>query len=236
MLYSIADLCVSYDSLYPMLRERSEKYRIEESATPDLSLSVTKAQIDGIREATPLLDDETREYMLIGKFFYENLPLFGGMMLHASAVVVDSEAYLFSAPSGTGKSTHTSLWLRYFGDRAYILNDDKPAIRLKDGKVYAYGTPYSGKFDISRNIGVPLKGIAFVERSETNFVERMDAKKAMYSILNQTARPAAPQKYMRLLKVLDGILKNVPVYTLHCNMELEAAKVAYEAMQKGNES
>ena len=73
------------------------------------------------------------------------------MLLHSSAVVVDGYAYLFSADSGTGKSTHTGLWKQHFGDRAYIINDDKPAIRKVDGEWYVFGTPWSGKTDTSVN-------------------------------------------------------------------------------------
>lgn len=233
MLYDIAELKVSYKSMYPMLEERSAKYKVTEIAPAQMELSVSQQTIENLRPSTPLLDDATREYMEIGRQFYLNLISFDGMMLHASAVVVNGEAYLFSAPSGTGKSTHTNLWLEKFGDSAYILNDDKPAIRLMDGKAMAFGTPFSGKFDISRNIGVPIRGIAFLERSAENSCERMEQKQAIYSLMNQSIRPSNQMTYIRLLKVLDSVIRRVPVYTLKCNMDPEAAQVAYETMQKG---
>ena len=231
--YTIADLPVCYHAFYPMLRARSQKYSTDQSDEAVL-LSVTASEIDAIRGITPLLDDDMREYMLMGKKFYEKLIEHDGMMLHASAVVVDDRAYQFSAPSGTGKSTHTSLWLKRFGERAYILNDDKPAIRFIDGKAYAYGTPFSGKFDISENRRVPVAGIAFIERSETNTIEPMQSKRAVFSLLNQTARPEPPALFARLLRNLDSILQCVPVYTLRCNMDDEAACVSYDAMRKGS--
>lgn len=231
--YRIADLPVCYHAFYPMLRARSQKYAADPSADAAL-LSVTQSQIESIRDRTPLLDDDMREYMLMGKHFYEMLITHDGMMLHASAVVVDDRAYLFSAPSGTGKSTHTSLWLKLFGARAYILNDDKPAIRAIDGRAYAYGTPFSGKYDISENRRVPIAGIAFIERSETNSIERMPSARAVFSLLNQTARPESPDLYARLLRNLDAVLQCVPVYTLRCNMDTQAAAVSYDAMLKGS--
>ena len=199
-----------------------------------MTLSVDPAQIEAFRPISPGLNDDLREYMLMGKAFYEKLIEFGGMMLHASAVVVDDRAYLFSAPSGTGKSTHTELWLRLFGTDAYILNDDKPALRVVDGTLYAYGTPFSGKYDISENRRVPLAGIAFIERSETNSIARMAQNKAIYSLLNQTARPASVSLYSVLLQNLDRVLRLTPIYQLKCNMDIEAAHVAYETMRKGN--
>lgn len=231
--YRIADLPVCYHAFYPMLRTRSQKY-VTAPSDDAVLLSVTPAQIESIRDRTPLLDDDMREYMLMGKYYYEMLITHDGMMLHASAVVVDNRAFLFSAPSGTGKSTHTSLWLKLFGERAYILNDDKPAIRIMDGCAYAYGTPFSGKYDISENRRVPIAGVAFIERSETNSIERMPSARAVFSLLNQTARPESPDLYARLLRNLDAVLQCVPVYTLHCNMDIEAAAVSYDAMLKGS--
>ena len=88
------------------------------------------------------------------------------------AVVVfamDGQAYLFSADSGVGKSTHSRLWQQVFGDqRVTIINDDKPALRLRDGVWYVYGTPWSGKYGLNHNLCYPLAGICFLERSKTN--------------------------------------------------------------------
>ena len=101
---------------------------------------------------------------------------------------MDNKAYLFSAPSGTGKSTHTQLWLSAFKD-AKILNDDKPAIIIRNNIAYACGTPFSGKNDLSLNEMYPIQGIAFLERSKDNWIKKMDVKKSIYSIFNQTIRP-----------------------------------------------
>ena len=168
--------------------------------------------------------------MYSGSCFYHRLLKFDGLMLHASAVVVDGKAYLFSANSGTGKSTHTQLWLRKFGDRAYILNDDKPALRLHDGVWYAYGTPWSGKHDISVNTGVPVAGIAMVERAEENSIVPFGGTEAILSILRQVNRPQGTALREQLLALLDRLITQVPVWRLRCNMEPQAAEVAYAAM------
>lgn len=232
MLYRIADLCVEMNPTYEKLRQRAEKYRIE-TDRPSLPVVVTEQDIADFREKSPLLNDEDREYLLAGSNFYMQMIHYNGMMLHSSAVVVDHEAYLFSAPCGTGKSTHTNLWLQHFGDRAYILNDDKPAIRVLEDGVFAYGTPFSGKYDISANEKVPIKGVAFIERSATNFVERMDSKDAVFNFMNQTVRPHYPNLLQKVFQTLNQVLLQVPVYKVHCNMDPEAAVVSYEAMKKG---
>jgi len=144
--------------------------------------------------------------------------------------VVDGKAYAFTADCGTGKSTHTQLWLNRFGDRAYILNDDKPALRFEDGVWYAYGTPWSGKYDISRNERVPLAGIAVVERGEENEILPFKGIAAIHAILKQVNRPRSAQYRVKLMELLDKLISTVPVWKLRCNMDPQAAEVAYESM------
>ena len=170
--------------------------------------------------------------MYTGSEFCTKLLDFDGFMLHASTVVLDGKAYLFSAPSGTGKSTHTQLWLKTFGeDGAYILNDDKPVIRVIDKKAYAFGTPWSGKTDQNKNEKVLLGGICFLERSEKNHIKEISAKEALYGILDQTIRPRDEEKMTKLLEVLDKTLNSTKVWRMGCNISEEAAKMAFDAMK-----
>ena len=178
----------------------------------------------------PFLNEDMVEYMCSAGSFYKQLLDFDGFMLHASAVVVDNCAYLFSADSGTGKSTHTQLWLEKFGERAFILNDDKPALRREADGWYAYGTPWSGKFDISVNTRVPLAGIAILERGHFNKIERFSGIRAITGILRQAHRPREAERREKLLEILDKLITEVPIWKLECNLDLEAAAVAYEAM------
>lgn len=153
------------------------------------------------------------------------------MMLHSSAVVIDEKAYLFSAPCGTGKSTHVSIWRNVFGDNnVRVLNDDKPALRLQNGVWYAYGTPWSGKTGQNLNIKAKLAGIAVLERSENNEIERLSKVKAVPFLLSQTASMNDTTAYLKQLELLDKLIADIPIWKLRCNMEPEAAIVAYEAM------
>lgn len=230
--YEIAGLPVCFDAKYPTLLRNSAKYKKDMVIDP-VAIYISPEEMNALEADSPHLSADQREYMLFGKSFYHYLITQNGLMLHASAVVVDNEAYLFSAPSGTGKSTHTSLWLEYFGSRSYILNDDKPAIRIFPDGIYAYGTPFSGKYDISVNQKVPLKGIAFVERSASNSIVRQTPQQALYSILNQTTRPANIPLYTKLLSSVGELIARIPVYTLQCNISREAVLVSYEEMRKG---
>lgn len=231
--YRIAGLPVVMTPHYEPLLSRSVPYLAPETEPPVSCVDLDPERLRFLQNKYPYASPDLLEYTGTGTRFYTLLLHFGGMMLHSSAVEMDGYAYLFSAPSGTGKSTHTALWLREFGDRASILNDDKPALRATKEGVFAYGTPWSGKTDLSVNKKVPVRGIAFLSRSETNRIRRMTSAEAIPLFLEQTARPADPGTYDLLFTVLERILKQVPVYALECNMEPEAARLSYQTMKEG---
>ena len=219
------------------LRVRMDTFgRTQTQATPYLCAPFEEADIEiqskreTMKKWAPNLDDNDLEYMGTGTSFYRQLLNYDGLLLHSSAVMMDGEAYLFSAPSGTGKSTHTQLWLQVFGDRAKILNDDKPAMRLENGVWYAYGTPWSGKYDYSVNTKVPLAGICILSRGDDNRILPYGGAKAIHDILTQTIRSSDADAMIKLLELLDQLVTAVPVWKMECTPDPEAARVAYRAM------
>lgn len=235
MLYNIADLIVEYDSKYNILKERSNKYLIKENNKRiDFKIDVNEREIEKLEDSNQEITSELAEYILTGIRFYKNLLEYKGCLLHSSAVVIDNESYLFSATSGTGKSTHTKLWMKYLANKnPYILNDDKPAIRIIDNEIWTYGTPFSGVDDISENKKVKLKAICFIERSETNSIERIKNDEAIKLMLEQTLNSVNGKRMMKFLEIADIILKQIPIYKLKCNMTEEAVKLAYKTMKEG---
>lgn len=224
--YNITGLVVAMDSFGRTVAQ-AEPYRTE-PAKPDIIISSDWRRL---QENQPHLTKDDCEYIETGASFYNQLLNFDAMLLHASAVILDGWAYLFSAPSGTGKSTHTTLWRTVFGEeRALILNDDKPAIRLENGRFYAYGTPWSGKTDMNINRRVPLAGICMLGRGEHNEIEPFTGVEAIHDLMEQTLRPKDPAKLMKLLELVDKLFTEVPVWKMKCNMDPEAARVSYEAM------
>lgn len=233
-LYNIADINVCMHLRYEKTLKCAEKYLIYENYLPDISVKATDEQLKKAIEkfGTDKYIDEF-EYVIVGNEFYRQLLNFGGMMLHSSCVSVEGKAYLFSAKSGTGKSTHTKLWLQLLGDKAVILNDDKPALRFIEGAVYAYGTPFSGKEPINENTRAKVGGICFIERAEKNSIHRLSVAEAIPLILEQTPLKLAREEMDLLLSVMDKILKTVPVYKLYCNMDVSAAELSYNTMKSG---
>ena len=148
------------------------------------------------------------------------------LLMHGSTVAVDGVAFLFTAPCGTGKSTHTRLWREVFGGRVVMVNDDKPFLRFMDGAVIACGTPWTGKHGLGSNVSAPLAGICILSRGTENRIRRADPEDVSEFLLQQL-QPEGDSRTERLLREL---LRRVPVWQMECNRELEAARIAYCAM------
>lgn len=231
-LFDIAGLKVSMDCTDGLLFERSRAYLSNhQSGEADFFVGVPEEVLEQKHKALPQLTLDECRYVYSGEMFYYKLLNFGGMLLHASAVEKDGYAYLFSAKSGTGKSTHTHLWLETL-ENVHMINDDKPALRKIDGRFYACGTPFSGKNDESSNICVPVRAIIFLERAKENSIERILPKEAIPLFMSQTLRPSKETQMLKMLEVLDSVLKAIPVFKLKCNISREAVFTAFEGINK----
>lgn len=237
-IYDIAGLKVNIVNAKGRTEKQARPYlsdNQDENQHIDIVIDVDERRVLRAMEEHPELVQDDWEYMLTGSDFYTELLRFNGILLHSSCIVVDDMAYAFSADSGTGKSTHTKLWLKHFGDRAYMLNDDKPAIRLIGDTVYACGTPWSGKYDYSTPKVVELAGICFLERSEDNWIRKANTSKAVYNIFSQTVRNLNSEKMNNLFDVLEQIFAKVPLYEFGCNISEEAFLTSYNAMKKSKD-
>lgn len=231
--YKIADLGVEIKFFGKTLKTRSTPYICEDVDSIDIKIHMTDEKLQTLKDKYPKLGFDELEYIATGFIFSNALLDFKGFCLHSSAVSLDNRAVLFSAPCGTGKSTHTKLWTEYFGkERAVIINDDKPAIRLIDDVFYVYGTPWSGKDNIHTNIKVPLQAIVFIEQSEENHVEVLKSGEAFKLLMSQSLRPFSSNNdgMGNLLDVLDSVLNKIPIYRLGCNISMDAVELIYNAV------
>ena len=147
---------------------------------------------------------------------------------------MDGYGYLFTAKSGTGKSTHTRLWREYLGDRAVMVNDDKPLIRVGE-QVTVFGTPYNGKHRLGENIAVPLRAVCILTRDTENHIERITKADAYAMLVQQVYRPQDAAQMAKTLQLVDRMAEQTALYRLGCNMDISAARVAYEGMRGGKE-
>ena len=202
----------------------------------DIVFEREKSAMEDAMENLPIhhYSDEYLETLAVYRKIANQILSHETLLFHGSAIAVDGEGYLFTAQSGTGKSTHTRLWRRMLGSRAVMVNDDKPLLRFKDDCVWVCGTPWNGKHRLGTNTMVPLKGISIIERGEKDVITPLSPEEALPMLMQQSHRPSDPCDMIKMLGLLDRLMQNVKFYRLQCTMDPNAAVVAYEGM-KGKE-
>ena len=230
MLCKIAELLAEVPAAGG-LAPRCEAYLCETAASPDIVIREEAYRKD---HYDPRLPFETVAYMEAAYQFYLELVEHNGFYLHSSAVLLDGRVYLFSGPSRAGKSTHTRLWQQTFGAEARVINDDKPAIRLMDGKWIAYGTPWCGKDGINENASAPIAGVCFLKKASHNSIRKLSSLEAATKILTQTIyKFESEDKLDKLLELLNRFVEEIPVYELENLPETAAAMLSFETMRQG---
>lgn len=232
MLCKIADLIADVPTAGG-LASRCAEYACGENDGADITIRTELYRYDHYPSKWT---EEMVAYMESAYQFYLELVEYDGLFLHASAVVLDGKAYLFSGHSGAGKSTHTRLWQEIFGQDARVINDDKPALRRVDGRWIAYGTPWCGKDGINLNEQAPLAGICFLKKAPKNEIRRLSKREAMERILAQTIRRYPDIcKMDKLFDLMEKLLNEIPVYELENLPVPEAARLSYKTMYSGAE-
>ncbi|AFV05121.1 hypothetical protein [Dehalobacter sp. CF] len=170
-------------------------------------------------------------HILMGVVFRYFLIHFQGLVGHASSIKWQGKGLMFSAPSGTGKSTHVKLWQKYIPD-VTVLNDDTPAIRLIDKKPIIFGTPWSGSSFINCNDSAPLEAIVLLEQSPINEIRKLTINEAIMSFMPRVMFPYFNMNYMNeALRIFEQIVLSVPVYLLKCRPDQEAVELVYQCMK-----
>lgn len=237
----LADVPIGIRCRHEVNKTFLRKYLTEK--TPLFSIEPTDDDLRRSQEEFEILDETSgREKIIRPDSFLENIAIhrllaerlteYDVLLMHGSALCMDGQAYLFTAPSGTGKSTHARLWRELFGDRVWMVNDDKPMLRIGETGVRVYGTPWDGKHSLSRNASAPLRAIALLERGERNSIEPMQKAEAFLVLIQQAFSSRDPAIMQRITALEKRILDCVDVYRLRCNMEPEAARIAYEGMNR----
>lgn len=220
--YNIAGVNTYIDMPCKRLEKNAEKYA-SDSQKKEAEIVLTykiMCELCGGKLEHP----EEFAYIASGSLFHRHIINFGGIMLHSSAIMYDGRGIAFSAKSGTGKSTHTALWLEKFPNNAVIINDDKPVIKKEDGKYFIYGTPWSGKTDININEKAPLEAIVLLERGEKDEISLCDKNTALKKILESTVHPKNLELFNKMLLIVNDILENVKIYSLKCTKNMSSVE------------
>lgn len=229
----IADLVVELNPQYDNLKFLASRFEYLGERETDISLEVSEEYLSDLcrRAAEGVTVGQLENYAFGNAFNRRAIP-FGTMLVHSSALICDGGAYLFSAESGVGKSTHTRLWLDAFGDRVHIMNDDKPVVRLYEDRAVAFGTPFDGGSGIALNEAFPLMAIVFVERGEENSVRVPSNSEILQLLYFQTAHMVSAEVADKMLDNFEKLLSLAKFYVLTCNTDISAAYTAYENIVK----
>lgn len=237
----LAEKVIGITSLYPAIYDMCRDYLTEAAA--DFEIAVTPEDIRYEREKSAREDvrrgrkaesfsEPYLETLAVYRKIAERLPEDGIVLFHGSCLSVDGVGYLFTARSGAGKSTHARLWRQLLGERAVMVNDDKPLLKISENRVLAFGTPWDGKHRLSRNMSVPLKAICSLSQSPENHLVRVESAALLPMLLQQVYRPRDREAMAKTLLLIDRLAAAVELYQLGCNMELEAARLSYEGMKR----
>ena len=232
-VYQIAGLRIQLSPQFQETISRLEPYLAEGTAY-DFSVTLDEERFAVFNSRSPFPD---RPDLNEGPYLYtqickRTLSDYDGFFFHSSALEMDGEGYLFTALSGTGKSTHTRNWRRLFGDRVTMINDDKPIIRKIDGKFYVCGTPWMGKSKIGCNRIAPVKAIYVLRRGDENHAEKVSPGTVLKELLEATLLPKTRENMGKLLNLFNDLFGSVDMFLLTCNKELDAAQAAYDAAQR----
>lgn len=197
----------------------------------DITLTVSDKKLQSLlaRMVEGSTVEQTEEFAYANAFCKAVIKR-NAMLIHSSALVYNGNAYLFSAQSGVGKSTHTRLWQQAFGDKVYIINDDKPVVRIIDNSCIAYGTPFDGGSGIAKNENAPLRAIIFIERGEENTIRKATHKEIVSNLYLSTIKFVDKATAASMLANFDKLISLCDFYILTCNTDISAAYTAFNTI------
>lgn len=178
--------------------------------------------------------NDIRDFIYSGQAISTLMPNRDRMVLHSSCISVNGKAVLFSAPSGTGKSTHTGLWKKHIPETKYI-NDDTPILHFKKNHgIFAYGSPWSGKTELNANISAPLAAVVLLERGNENQIFRIGGTEAFARVLGEARKLPFKKSMEKTAELCGRLIDEVPIYRLKCTISEEAVKTVYKEIFADN--
>lgn len=228
-LYKLCDFIVDIRNRYPYTEELCRDYRVE-GASADFFIEISEDELARSVKELPDYPAAYHEHLCIQRKLCDCLSDVGCFLMHSSVVALEDEGYVFTARSGTGKTTHSLLWAKHF-PTASIINGDKPFFKLEQGAFYAYGTPWCGKEGFQKNTRVKIKAVCFLYQHHENVIEPLSPRQCLSLIFDQVYLPSSAGKTENVLSLLDTFLTTVPTYRLGCTISDEAVICAYNAMK-----
>lgn len=233
MKYLIADLVTEMEPKYSYLQTLAKPFEYFGNREPEISISLSDEYINSMQKkmVSGTNIGAVEEFSYAGKFC-QKIIKYNAMLIHSSAIEYKGKAYLFSANSGVGKSTHTSLWRKAFGNDVKMINDDKPVVRIVNEKAVVYGTPFDGGSGIANNISASLGAVVFIERGESNSIRKAETPEIIKRLYFSTAHFVSRETAYNMLTNFEKLITCTDFYILTCNMDISAAYIARDVIVK----
>ncbi len=224
---SIAGLSVGLQTRNRSILRRCSRFLT--GSAPDWTVSVTDRQI-AQEQKSGQCNADNAAFVCFHREIADILPGYNRFVFHGAAIEYNGRCYLFAAKSGTGKTTHILLWRDRYADKVSIVNGDKPILWKKDDRWYACPTPWCGKEGLAGADCVPVAGLCFLERAEHNTIRRAAANEITDRVFHQLYLPKEADALRQTLVLAVDFLKSTPSWVMGCNMNIEAAEIAHDAM------
>ena len=170
------------------------------------------------------------EYTCIVDQVALGLPDLGMFLMHGATIEYNGKAYVFTAPSGTGKSTHISLWKKYLGEKVNIINGDKPEVSFHEDEVLVHGAPWCGKEGWQINTCAPLGGVCILKRGTDNRIEKINPGEHIEMLINQLYVVSKNDLLIKVVDLFTKMAERVSFFELECDISEDAARCSFEKL------
>ena len=211
-----------------------QAYLSEDQNSPiDITACALEEEIAEERALTPQFSEGYIENICLYRNLCMQLPSKNRFLMHASVLEYDGNGYAFLGKSGTGKSTHTNLWLKHLPNTR-VINGDKPILEFTGDGFTVHGTPWQGKERWGCRASVPLCGLCFLEQAKTNSIRSLSFSEVTTRLFTQLLMPSAETEAAATLELADKLIRLVPAYLLQCDISEKAVQTSFEKMTKMN--
>lgn len=229
MKYKIADFIVEINNKHNYLTEQCADFKFDGDDGADIVVDVSNEDICKERSLnTAQYSDGYLESVCAYRKLCLKLPPENALLLHGSVISYEDRGIIFLARSGVGKTTHTMIWKKIYGDKVKIINGDKPIIRFFDNIPFAYGTPWAGKENYYSNEKVKLTDICFLERGADNCAMKANSEEFLNFLMNQVLLPSDEKALDKTLELVESLLLKCNLWSIKCNLGDDAALVVHD--------
>jgi len=236
-IYEFAGLPVEIHSIYDYIHKMCKNY--ETTKSPLFLINIEESDIEYERkreseDSTPV--DTYPSYYLetlaVYRKFLQNAYQYNVFLFHSSSFMIDGKAFILTATSGTGKSTHAIFLKEVYQERFCVINDDKPLIKKENNQYIVYGSPWNGKHGLDNNIGAPLCGIFVLYQAKENEINKMNQSDTLTNIYKQVYKPFSKEGTQTILTLSIDMSVHIPCFHLGCTNSIDAAKFSSKTINE----